>query len=60
MAKQNRQNRQNKKEQHRINIKISQWGKITEVRIIGDVDDVEKGIYNMEEALDIAREYKWV
>jgi len=49
--------RQNKKEQHRINIKISQWGKITEVRIIGDIEEIEKGIYTLEEAISLADEY---
>jgi translation initiation factor IF-3 len=36
----------------RINKQISQWGKITEVRIISD--NVEKGIYPIEEAFKLA------
>ena len=52
MAKNNR-----KKEKHRINIKISQWGKVNEVRIVGDIDEVEKGVYPLEEALDLAKNH---
>ena len=36
----------------RINKQISQWGKITEVRIVSD--NVEKGIYPIEEAFRLA------
>lgn len=52
-----KKNFKNKQEKHRINMKISQWGKVDEVRIVGDIDEVEKDVYTLDEAIDLSRKY---
>jgi translation initiation factor IF-3 len=42
-----------KEDKHLLNIKISRFGKVTEVRLVGD--NVETGVYSLEEALAEAR-----
>jgi translation initiation factor IF-3 len=46
--------RKKKEAEHRINKLINQWGKVNEVRLVGD--NVEPGIYPLEEALNMAAE----
>jgi translation initiation factor IF-3 len=46
-----KQNKKNKEVEYRINEKINQWGKVNEVRIVGeDYNDV----YNFQDALNMA------
>lgn len=44
----------NKEAEHRINKHINQWGKVNEVRLVGD--NIESKIYSLDEALQMAED----
>ena len=46
--------RKNKDAEHRINRHINQWGKVNEVRLVGE--NIESRIYTLDDALQMAEE----